>query len=425
MHYRYGAQDQFDRTKDSLKNPAAGVSSKPRALLDAMNYAGSFPGFSTKVRFRSKQGENLKIGTSPLYARATDSLIHYVEARKPLATGALHIPDPDANPTGSHALPPSMTASLPGLAFMDDQAAVKQRQPRLSTPALSSLLGIIVAVVVGLAIASGDSFKIRTVVDTAGPASASAVGPSTALVAPPSANSPERLAAPAKPDTLARPVVPSEPARVPMAAAPVPQIPPVEPATAANAAAPATPVLATKPAPRQKPPAALATDQSDSTPVSQLQPKNRVLSKQRAKPATSTAQAHIQAPQQSSSHTAKKVRRNARSAESPSRQAPARRPYSDQEPAYTAEARPTTRTQYARCSQESGLFRRERCKWRVCDGKWGHDGCPAYKHKATPFIGAMALNNDQRQLPLAQQSPLSTTYHSGAPTLFSPDADNV
>jgi hypothetical protein len=32
----------------------------------------------------------------------------------------------------------------------------------------------------------------------------------------------------------------------------------------------------------------------------------------------------------------------------------------------------------ARCEKLDGVFWREQCKWRVCDGQWGRNGCPSY-----------------------------------------------
>jgi hypothetical protein len=32
----------------------------------------------------------------------------------------------------------------------------------------------------------------------------------------------------------------------------------------------------------------------------------------------------------------------------------------------------------AKCNDEDGLFYRERCKWRLCNGQWGKYGCPSY-----------------------------------------------
>lgn len=34
----------------------------------------------------------------------------------------------------------------------------------------------------------------------------------------------------------------------------------------------------------------------------------------------------------------------------------------------------------AECNNESGLFYRERCKWRLCNGRWGKQGCPSYQN---------------------------------------------
>lgn len=34
----------------------------------------------------------------------------------------------------------------------------------------------------------------------------------------------------------------------------------------------------------------------------------------------------------------------------------------------------------AECNKEEGLFFRERCKWRLCNGRWGKQGCPSYEN---------------------------------------------
>jgi len=36
-------------------------------------------------------------------------------------------------------------------------------------------------------------------------------------------------------------------------------------------------------------------------------------------------------------------------------------------------------SRYAQCLELEGFLRREQCKWHVCSGKWGQDGCPSYK----------------------------------------------
>ncbi|HJV85896.1 MAG TPA: hypothetical protein VJ698_10505 [Noviherbaspirillum sp.] len=38
----------------------------------------------------------------------------------------------------------------------------------------------------------------------------------------------------------------------------------------------------------------------------------------------------------------------------------------------------TTRAMLARCERIDGLIDREKCKWRVCGGRWGQHGCPSY-----------------------------------------------
>jgi hypothetical protein len=37
------------------------------------------------------------------------------------------------------------------------------------------------------------------------------------------------------------------------------------------------------------------------------------------------------------------------------------------------------RNQFMQCERNGNFFSRERCKWRVCGGKWGLDGCPSYR----------------------------------------------
>lgn len=64
---------------------------------------------------------------------------------------------------------------------------------------------------------------------------------------------------------------------------------------------------------------------------------------------------------------------------------PARRPAESSAPARTESAPATrpqtkpvsTQEQVAQC-QKQNLFQREICMFKVCHGKWGRDGCPAY-----------------------------------------------
>jgi hypothetical protein len=59
----------------------------------------------------------------------------------------------------------------------------------------------------------------------------------------------------------------------------------------------------------------------------------------------------------------------------PNRASPLQRQSARQRPARVAQA---SRNALGQCEQLSNFFRREQCKWQVCDGRWGRNGCPAY-----------------------------------------------
>jgi len=39
----------------------------------------------------------------------------------------------------------------------------------------------------------------------------------------------------------------------------------------------------------------------------------------------------------------------------------------------------------AQCEQADNLILRERCKWQICNGKWGKNGCPSYSSRANSY----------------------------------------
>lgn len=41
------------------------------------------------------------------------------------------------------------------------------------------------------------------------------------------------------------------------------------------------------------------------------------------------------------------------------------------------------RNSLAQCERAPNIFRREQCKWRVCGGAWGKNGCPSYERHAS------------------------------------------
>jgi len=43
------------------------------------------------------------------------------------------------------------------------------------------------------------------------------------------------------------------------------------------------------------------------------------------------------------------------------------------------------RTPVARCDRASNFILREQCKWRLCNGAWGKNGCPSYSSQSTSY----------------------------------------
>lgn len=41
--------------------------------------------------------------------------------------------------------------------------------------------------------------------------------------------------------------------------------------------------------------------------------------------------------------------------------------------------------QFNQCRQKPSFFGREKCKWQVCGGRWGENGCPSYTHDVVSY----------------------------------------
>lgn len=59
-------------------------------------------------------------------------------------------------------------------------------------------------------------------------------------------------------------------------------------------------------------------------------------------------------------------------------QAAAARPVAPAPAPASAPVRSSTQEQVAQC-QTMNVFQRELCMFKVCNNKWGRDGCPAYE----------------------------------------------
>jgi hypothetical protein len=41
--------------------------------------------------------------------------------------------------------------------------------------------------------------------------------------------------------------------------------------------------------------------------------------------------------------------------------------------------------EFKQCRRQPSFFQQEKCKWKICAGKWGKDGCPAYNHDVARY----------------------------------------
>lgn len=59
-------------------------------------------------------------------------------------------------------------------------------------------------------------------------------------------------------------------------------------------------------------------------------------------------------------------------------------------PALSKSDRPSARktsmaAEFSQCNRKASFFEREKCKWRLCAGKWGKNGCPSYNHDVARY----------------------------------------
>jgi len=292
MQYRYGANffatERFEATKAKLRNPPP----------FGATYGGRFMALPRIVKFRLANGGHVRTAGLPLYTRNTRAL--YAPADTPVPRGSgfgAAVPPAAAASSGErYASTPEKHRSDIG-----QETGLKPSTSRISTPAMTGLLSVAVAIAAGIVIASNDSFKLNV---THGSQAGELLADTTAT--PKSSAS----VLPAKPPAALTATV------------------------AASAATAPTPSLQAKPRTSNR----HAHKTGGAT---------------RKKPVPAAADGRI-------AHRAPQAR-NARM----TRQ--------------TRQSLPSPGVQYARCTQLDGFLRRERCKWQVCSGKWGEQGCPSYQ----------------------------------------------
>lgn len=366
MHYSYSeksfARDLFDAAKSKLRKSFPDASATPRHWLDALNYGSNFIPFHNRIKFRSMRGIPLRIASAPLCthdAAIIGRLPQAPSAVKPEAppasdseaatrpspdrkAAARSSSEPDVNwPPHGNAEPqqkqPASRQEEPPAASQED--ANRQLPSRISTPVLSTLLGLTVAIMAGIIIGNNNTSRLEFADSKhargsmeLGAGALSASGGAASSHVP-------RLTLDSTP-----PQSPPEVANSKLASGKLRQ----------RRDEASTRSMAVKQPVKKKTHASARSTRPSST------------SKEHRKsaPAPQTATAR-KAPARTASAIATKAVRPQLKSQSPARLG----------------------TLYARCENLRGLLRQERCRWQVCGGKWGKHGCPAYKHKSMSEMG--------------------------------------
>ncbi|QAU34433.1 hypothetical protein [Janthinobacterium sp. 17J80-10] len=332
MQYRYGAKslerNQFDAVKAKLLHSRAINSCRASLPGDSRNYAGRFIEFAGKIRFFTG-GRPLETASVPLHAGPASLLHGYpgpgTECLPPAPDAAVVPPVP-----GSRGTPPQDNF----LQDTADESGLRAAGEHISTAVLGGVLSVTVAIAAGLIVANTTAFKLT-------------VAPEMHAAAEVTSNTPAT--------TIAADVVVAQPART-IQAPPAPSL-----------------SISKQESQRTESPLRLSTT---TTRRKLASPSNKVLHTKIARRAEKP----------------KMARSTRRTAPAPIVRTAQKQP----EPVVQAYSEPNTQirpavpslaTQYARCTQQQGFLRRERCKWEVCGGKWGKQGCPAYKYRVAPEMG--------------------------------------
>jgi hypothetical protein len=178
------------------------------------------------------------------------------------------------------------------------------------------------------------------------------------------------------------------PGELPYDGAPPPAIRPVEqapeasgPLSLANEMRDA--VEDVKPAsPIESPPEAKVSEQTNSTSIESKTPKKR-----RTAPRHTKDREIERIKQQANDELKKKLEIGRPVGESRARQQQASS--RDNKPRVAIALRESrenrVRKILAQCERSSNLFRREQCKWQLCSGMWGQDGCPSYSKHVSAY----------------------------------------
>lgn len=331
MQYRYGAKSlawhQFDAAKAKLLHSCALNSDQTSHPRNTRHYAARCRGFAGKIRFFAA-GQPLETAGIPLGSATTKlpPASPGAETAEVPATAAIK----QSAPGGENAPPgDNHHPQIP------EESGLRPASEHFSTALLGGVLSVTVAMAAGLIIARTTAFKV-------------AVSPDLPLTTEVVSHAP----ATAVPGDAAAP----RPARAIQA----------PPAPALSIAKDESLLVLEKPRQSSRPRALQRT----------ALPKNKAFN---AKLARRVEKAKI-------------ARVTRRTTPAPIARAPQKLPdpvvqASSASAVQLRPASPSLGARYAQCTQQQGFLRREKCKWEVCGGKWGKQGCPSYKHKLAPEMG--------------------------------------
>lgn len=330
MQYRYGAQsferNRFDAVKATLLHSRASSPFDACRPADTGNYAGRFMDFASKIRFIAR-GRPLDTASVPLHSGPA-KLVCGSSEPPPIFQPATATADID-KPRPERSVVPPANNFYQGIP---NDSGLRSATDHISTAVLGSVLSVTVAIAAGIIIANNTAFKLKV--------------------------APSQHAADVRTDKTA------------MSAAPVA----VQPARTMQAPpAPALSMPKREFDRTENPRVARARTTSERKPVIAVRrvPGAKVARQAEKDRSARTVRQTASAPRvRTMQEQPKSVAQAAVPTAAQSRPAP-----------------PSLAAQYARCTQQQGLLRRERCKWDVCGGKWGKQGCPSYKHRTAPEMG--------------------------------------
>ncbi|MBI1890606.1 MAG: hypothetical protein HYS18_08170 [Burkholderiales bacterium] len=284
------------------------------------------------MRLRSKRGHPLQAETPPFCSRQPEAIS--LLALRGKFRRATPPPTERPHPEGIHAVPGASAPRAirlpqPPAPEFDDTPLPSSQRRRTPVAALNVALGLGVAIVVGLAIGHSRAFKLpmqNLANDSLQVASLPELPPSPTILPPP------------KMDALLD-----------------------HGDTTAPAIASAPPAQTPKHIVRKK--KKRRTVQMEAT-------ADNALSRKATKQVHSTR------------------KKRAKPTPAPTRPS---EPYPDEMPSYTAaRVEPTTRAALTQCLRRDGLINQERCRWRICNHRWGKQGCPNYEQRGgQPLIGVV------------------------------------